>query len=225
MPRRRRRRRRARRKRRRPRRRKRRRRRFTSMVKKSFAVSMPYVDIISMSSGLTPSTYYYFSANALQTVDVTGGSGHQPLGYNDFTLRFVDYTVVGARIQATFTTTSNTLTPILCTISTENNALAPAFPATTEIEQGNVSWGMLTGRSAGQKLTLTKTWSAKKFAGVAHPVGESTLSARFGLDPTFRNYFRLRVLDMSAPTVLDLTVMVRITYAVVCTVPRDILPS
>lgn len=68
---------------------------------KTYKQSMRYVDTISLDPGLSAMAYHTFSASGCYDPDITS-TGHQPRYFDQIMLHFNHYTVIGAKLKATF---------------------------------------------------------------------------------------------------------------------------
>jgi len=147
----------------------------TTPVPKRMLVKARYCDAIVLNAPNSGTAHHTFCANGIFDPDQTG-TGHQPLGHDQWSQFYEKYTVLGSKITAEFISAENGSTAVgTVGISlTENTAFSPSL---TELrERGDNCWGMLgsfDGKNASRKLS--KTCSVKKWKGIKNLLNEDRL--------------------------------------------------
>lgn len=181
---------------------------------RQLGATMRYVQNINltMSSTVTPA-YEQFSVNGLFNPRI-GGSGHQPMQMDTFTLVYNNYTVLAARIKVSFTTiTSPVATAQVCGIYVEDNTTVLTTQAAM-CEQSSAKYTQLNQILAGQTKTLSIAWDAKKvFGGTI--VDNDDLGGTISANPVLQQYFTVFCASTSAAVIS--------TVQCVCTIEYDVL--
>lgn len=207
-------------------RRRRRKRRKTQLVKqpgmlgKTFKQKFRYVTRISMDPGTGTAATHVFSCNGLYDPDITG-TGHQPIGFDQIMGFYNHYTVIGAKMRATFV--SQSTSPIsgssLCAIAVKGDT-TPVTDPETILEHGGANYKICTSGNASQKVVLTKSVSLSKFLG-QKVLQEDNNAGTASANPLEGVYFHLinsGLLGTEDP--LALNVLVQIDYIAVMHEPR-----
>jgi len=191
-------------------------------------VKFRYVDTVSRnpSVGGVASTYL-FRANSIFDPDFTA-IGHQPLGHDEWSVFYDHYTVLGARITATFLSTSDVATSgtAICGILLKDNA-TPISDVRTLMEQTNSGYRVVTNADAKQKITVSKNFSTKRFFGLKDVADNRALvGAQFNNNLVEDAYFHVYVAGTAAD--LDppaLNIIVTIEYICKLTERRSLTGS
>lgn len=189
-------------------------------------VKMKYADrqiAIDPSAGLAGT--HLFSANGMYDPDVAIG-GHQCRGFDELMAMYDHFTVISSKVTATFTLQNSAA-------AIRNNAIlwiALKDSSTTftdpndYIEGRNVTFKHFgsTTASSSNVVSLSKTFSCKKFLGISHPLSSSVVRGSAAGNPTEGAYYHIGVacqdpLIDSAP----FNVTVYIEYVAVLTEPRQ----
>lgn len=137
------------------------------------AMTLSYVVNIGLdpAAGGVPVTNV-FSVNSLFDPDRTG-AGHQPRGFDQISLLFSKYIVVGAKISATYISTNVADSSYIIGITTLNT-VSTATLQHTLLESRNSNY---RGMGVLQpQMTITKRFSARKWFRVPHPLSDATLT-------------------------------------------------
>lgn len=208
--------------RRRTKRRRRRTRQFRPTASKT--IKMRFMEWISLSAAQDTS-YINIACNDIYHPIPSATIGHQPFGYDQMALQYNHYSVIASKLTVNFTTTSGALSPVLCSISLEELNAAPTVNIFDEIEQGKVSYGIMTGRNAGGMVTLSKTFSAKKIFGTKSLVAHSDFTADTGFSPIKIWHWRIMTQNLNMDDVADLWIVVKIEYITKYTEPIELANS
>lgn len=125
-----------------------------------------YVDRIILNPGIGTLATHIFSANGLYDPDVTG-VGHQPIGFDQLIGVFYNhYTVIGAKIKATFVADSDATTNQACIVAIETkSSTTNTLDYSDLLEHGNSTSRVMTTGTANQKAIVTRYVNLSKFLG------------------------------------------------------------
>jgi len=192
-------------------------------MKKSFN----YSEKISVNATSGAAQPYFFSCNSLYDPNRTG-TGHQPLGFDQYLGNLYDhYTVIGAKItlmamsQSTTVPAANQLLSIIIRdTSTSTSSIE------TAIEQGRAVYGMLGSSDGGSAtLKLTHAVNPAKFLGRSHPLSDSQLKGGAGASPVEECFFEISTSSMGSDDPPAVDILVTIEYTAVLTEPVRLLGS
>lgn len=186
-------------------------------------VKMRYSEDVNISAGATLGAYD-FRANSIFDPNLTG-TGHQPLGHDQWSVFYDHYVVLGAKCRVTLTQSSTAGSDIaffsLCLQDTSNTMISQSQIR----EQPRTAWTLVTSPYAGQSSrTLAKNFSAKRFFGAKSVITWDKLGAQFGANPTEDALFRIFFQNMSGLSAISLVANVTIDYIVMLSEPK-ILPQ
>lgn len=119
---------------------------------------------ISIDPAVGLAATYVFRCNSLYDPDYTG-VGHQPMGYDEMTTLYSRSTVISSKIQVTFISPGSAVNSgtAVVGIRVDTN---PTTSADTELNMENIPNNFrVLGNSAQAGVTLSETWSLKKYAG------------------------------------------------------------
>lgn len=163
---------------------------------------------------------YHFSANSIYDPNLTG-TGHQPLGRDQYGLIYDHYTVIGSKIKVKFFSTRSEKQNVAMWCGTCLQDTQNTLTSLSEIlEQGNANGGILTthdeaGRQSGvhtQYYSPKKMFSMGKGSIVANP----RICASMGGNPTEDAIYTLLVVQPGGSGVdpNSITALVEIEYIV-----------
>lgn len=178
----------------------------------------PTIDVVTASAAATAN----FRANSLFDPQAAIG-GHQPLGFDQYMPFYTTYTVVASSMRAVLSS-GNSTTPVIFTLSLEDTTDAP-LPLDDEIENGRISWKVVTGRNASGIATRSKRFSARKFFGKKFIVGSDGYEGTEASSPDKQAFYQLTVLSVDGANPEACKVRVFITYWAVLTEAKTLLGS
>lgn len=191
---------------------------------KTFKTVLPYFyELDSLNPGVGTAASHVYSCNGVYDPDITG-VGHQPLGFDQFSLLYDHYTVIGSKISVTFVNKDTTLTQMVGirisdTASTDNN-----FART--VENGTMTWAVLGADGKGDnKVTLSKAVSIKKFMGRPNILSEDELRGTIISNPLDQCYFHIMAGETGLSDPSTVKIIVKIEYVTVFTEPKVLAQS
>lgn len=142
-------------------------------------VKMPYTQQISLNPGIGTTTYNVFRANSIFDPDYSG-TGHQPRSRDEYASLYENYTVLGAKVKATFIPNGyNYVVGVGL-----NNAVATTPPSTSANAAEDPQYTTrILNYAADSNMTITKTYSAKRFHGVKNIMDDGNQKASMGSNP------------------------------------------
>lgn len=162
---------------------------------------------------------YIYSANSLYDPN-RSGTGHQPIGFDEFVGVFYDhYVVIGAKINVVAMSQSNTTPDANCIVAiyVRDNA-GTVGDITRVIEQGRCTYGML-GPADGKAgtLSLTHKVNPAKFLGRSKPLSDPDLKGSANGNPQEECYFEINVasIDGDDPPAVDMLVTIQYTAVLI----------
>lgn len=130
-----------------------------------------------------------FRANGLFDPDFSG-TGHQPLGHDQWSVFYNRYTVLGSKITIRAISPSSD-NPSVYGVYLHETSSPGATAYTTLVEQGKSQWRYIQNAINGNVPSkCSMTFSAKKWFNIADVKDNSaTYGALFGSDPTIQAYY------------------------------------
>lgn len=181
-----------------------------------------YAESITLTQGTL--TQYMFSATNLYDPNITG-TGHQPMGFDQWGTFYNHWMVVGSKITVTATgkDSSDTGATTLCVFLSDDTT-ANTNPLTL-IEEGRCSWTTIAGFPGIGTKKLTRKYSAKKFFGLSK-LGDcfDEYGASYPTNIPLENADF--VIDMnSVTTACEIQLTVVIDYIVLLKEPQELTAS
>lgn len=149
---------------------KRRRRRkgtLKNIVPDKHVVRLRYVQQISLDAATGGVNTWVFRANSCFDPDFTG-TGHQPLGFDQWSEFYDHYNVIGSKCTAQFIATGvNSATDgSMVGILLKDSSPAITSSPSAIMEQTGSGYSILTGQNATGTKTIRKGYSARRFFGL-----------------------------------------------------------
>lgn len=174
-----------------------------------------YYETFELAAG-TANTFseYLFNANSIYDPDQTG-TGHQPLGHDQWATFFGAYLVIGSKCSAWVRAVDNVATDGIAAIRSglicsdrsysgvsDQTAIESGLVRTKVwYPQGNAA-GVYTGAMQTTKPTFTAYYSPRKYWEISNTRDlHATIGAAFGANPTSLAEFRYLFCDYSTPGV------------------------
>lgn len=146
-------------------------------------------DVTGAAAGIAGS--HVFSANGCYDPDITG-TGHQPIGFDQYMAIYDHYTVIGAKMKL-FCQNQLSSAPQYIGIRL-NDAASPSSNPLEIVENGNVELKLLSvaGTSATQNLgTLSLSCNVAKFLGRGQLLSDSQCKGTASANPAEQVYFQV----------------------------------
>lgn len=180
-------------------------------------VKMRYHENISIDPATGLAGSYIFRANSVFDPNFTG-TGHQPLGHDEWTNFYNRYCVLGSRMTAIFSSQTTVVSSgsALVGISLKNTTVTEP-DLNTLIESKKATTRMMTTSGARQSVTVRKNFSMKKHFQVTSAAADTGLyEAALGSgNPTEQAYYHVFIAPTSSSyDVAATTVSVLIEYIV-----------
>jgi len=194
---------------------------------KTTVVRHRYVTAFSINPVLANAGYHWFRANSMFGPDFTA-SGHQPLGFDQWSTFYNHYIVLGSKIKATFSlaATGTEVGSIMVAGILLSDAASGPSDVTTLVEQGNANKKYSYFNLTDRPKTVSKGYSAKKFFNIANVSDNVTrIGAPVTAHPPESAYYGVFVgnanTSIDCPNIL---VMVQIDFITLYSEPK-ILPQ
>lgn len=178
----------------------------------------------SVTAGIGTATTRFFSCNGIYDPDITG-TGHQPMGFDQMMLLYDQYTVINARVTATFCGGGSP--------SCGGIYLNPDTTAITDIqklvENGLVDVKHVDAGGNGPRIApVTKSVNMAKYFGRPNDrsiVNDAELHGTAAANPVEQVYFGIAAWDFIAATAAQVYYDLVIEYDTIFTEPRKLAPS
>lgn len=191
---------------------------------KNKVVRLRYSDVIGLNAGVGSAAGYSFRCNSIFDPDYTG-TGHQPLGHDQWALFYNHYRVLGAKITINFAA-SGAGHSMMAGCYLDDDASGPTpFNSTAIIEKGG-KYRVMDDTGGPGNRTIVLKYSTKKFHNRVNVKDCDDLRATFGSNPTEMAYFVLwcQALNSAAdPSVVYANV--KIDYIVSLEEAKDLAQS
>lgn len=183
-------------------------------------VKLRYVDNRILNSTAIALGRYVYSCNNCYDPDYSG-TGHQPLGYDEWSQLYTYYKVLGAKI--TINAVNGTGEPQIIHLLRQDDP-APTGGMTALMEQPYGKWVALAGSLGGRSNTVLRhTYSARKqFPNLYR---DDSLRANIGSSPAEQMYWVISTQRTDAAGTADMAISVNIEYIVEFSVPKVLVQS
>lgn len=186
-----------------------------------YCATLPYVvtdDSLNPAAGTVATRV--FRLNSCYDPDAAIG-GHQPLGFDEMSKFYHNYTVIGCKATISFSNTDGTDAQYVGAFI--HQSASPTIIPSTAMEQGLGSYTTLSARIAGHDTatgTITVKWSAKKWFGTKAILGDPGYTALTTADPTTPAYLVIWAAGRGAVDTDPVQLDVRLEYITVFTNPQ-----
>lgn len=189
-----------------------------------------YCEIITLDPATAVPSVHYFSANGLHDPNITG-TGHQPLGWDQWKAFYNHYAVLGAKCTVRVCpNNSSASVPAACvSLFLNDDTTLDVTDPFVRMEKGmgrNVLFNPNQGMD--KAITLKSFFSAKKFFNVKDVKDNITrIGSAIGANPTEQAYFTIVYgpADNSSTTTPACQFAVTIDYIVAMSEPQDLVTS
>ncbi len=150
------------------------------------AIKFRYSDNISLDPVAGGFALHVFRATSLFDPDLTG-VGHQPNQFDQIMPLYDHYTVVAAKI--TVTGSGGDALPATMLISLQDDSTT-LLAMNQYMESRNRTY-ITTNETGTGPMKLSKTYNAKRFLGISHPLSEKDLAGTATTNPAENAFFHL----------------------------------
>jgi hypothetical protein len=196
------------------------------IVSSAQQAQLRYVEYVSLDPSVGTALDYIFLANSCYDPNYSG-TGHQPMGFDQWMTFYDHFHVISSTIKATFTSNTATATnqSAVCGVQLrDNSTTVSASDITIILEQGtlaNSHYKVLPIVNARPSATIRARYTPNSFFGVHSLADSSILRGTSSADCSDLAYYHVWYGPMSGG--LDLPaaiVLIEITYTVLFTEPR-----
>jgi len=180
-----------------------------------------YFESVNLSPASGVLGKYRFIANSLFDPNFTS-TGHQPMGFDNCSLIWNHYTVIGSKIKITFLPVANSPSfayGIYTDDDSTNNATVY-----TEIAEQSASVTRYSAAGNTEPKTITKNWSAKKTFG-GNVLSNINLQGTTSSSPLDSTVFIVYAQATDGTTSLTTQLAIEIEYIAVWSELKDIIQS
>lgn len=182
-----------------------------------------YVEHISLQSVLGNIATYVFSANDLFDPNHTG-TGHQPMGFDQWATLFNHYTVLGSRCTAKVGFKANNVSASMVGIYITDGKISP-YTDSDQFQEARKGQTRMLSSGQSFPVKLAQNYSAKRFHNVTDVNDNiSRLGAAVSTSPVEEAYFNLWVQTKDGAT-KNFSLTVEIDYIVTFSEPKDMTQS
>lgn len=191
-------------------------------------VKMRYVVSANLDAPIAGISYYNMRANDLYDPDAQTG-GHQPIGFDQWSLFYKRFTVVGSKAIVRYNSTGNSTINAVVGIMVQDSNSAPTSTYSTIIEQGKGKWKYVAPTVNGSNVLnhLRLGFSTKKWFNVANiKDNQGRLSCTATSSPTDQAFFTVWSAAVNqSDDQLGVQVLIQIDYLVLCSEPLQLTQS
>lgn len=191
-------------------------------------VKLKYCQQFSMDPGASGiPAYHYYNLGSLYDTDVTG-SGHQPLGHDQYALLYKHYTVLGAKATVIFSSQSDVATGALIvgTRMDKDTTTTTDGNLTSLTEQKGSYYKYLGSNKTNAITKVSMKYSMKKFFGNQYLVNRQGIGADFGASPSAGAYLQIFAAPIDASiNAAVIKCYINISFIVMLTEPIDLAQS
>lgn len=182
-----------------------------------------YVEKITLSSTVGGLQTWVWGANNIFDPNVSG-TGHQPMGHDQWAGLFNHYVVLGSKIHLQVSSASTPISPAYCGVYLTDSATAP-YSNYEEYIEARKGEAKLISQDSTRTTHLNNKFSAKKFFNVKDVKDNiDRLGALVGVSPNEQAYYAswYQTANGSTDTAAFLAV---IDYIVLYSEPKDLTKS
>lgn len=188
---------------------------------KKMLMTHKYFESFDMSSSAGSTGIYQFCCNGLFDPNYTG-AGHQPMYFDQCTAVYNHYTVIGAKMTATFSpaAAANTNTIVGAYINDDATVTPTIFGL---IEQNKAKYGVMT-TTQNFPTRVSQRWSAKKWFG-GSIIGNPNMRGDASNNPVEASFFTLFAFPQNLSATQTYNVQIVIEYITIWTEIKDLISS
>jgi hypothetical protein len=171
---------------------------------------LPYVSSNYINSGAGLAGNQVFSANGLFDPDITG-TGSQPAGFDQMMLSYEHYTVLRAKITATFRNTS-TANIAFAAIGVRADSVVNTSYDTIMTSGQTVATALMPSATSASLKELSLEVDIAVYGGVDDLMDNENYRGNIAVNPAEQTYFHLSAWNPESNTVVAVYYSVRIEY-------------
>lgn len=196
----------------------------------TFTTSLKYVEVVEIDcEALGAPKKYEFRANSIYDPNLTG-TGHQPIGRDQFAALYDHYTVIGSKMKATFYPKGDYSQNVSMFLGGMTTDTTNTFTSVSEmLEQSNSKGNILTKLGTKASVVRNLKYSPRKMfkIGKGSIIGNDRITTQVGTNPTEDAIFQLFAVqpDGSSVDPIPIKVLVEIEYLVVFSERRPLAQS
>lgn len=192
---------------------------------KSQVVRLRYCELVSINPPGVAASSYIFSANGVYDPNITG-TGHQPIGFDEWMLRYNHFTVLGSKMTARFTGQSAAVTDqIFVAVLLKASPTIDTNNFETLVEQNGGKYKFVSGiTGANASKVCVSKFSPKKFFSISNP-DQSQYRGDAANNPNEQAYYHLIAASTNFQDPVSMAITVVIDYMVLFTEPKPLSGS
>lgn len=129
-----------------------------------------------------------FSANGMYDPDISG-TGHQPIGFDEYMALYDHYTVIGSRVRVDFL--NGAAQPYYAFVAVRDTPTTTGDTRTI-VENGYIDYAPINGSTLDRAMvTLKQNVDIGNFLGRADPLSDPQLKGTQGSNPTEQVYYHI----------------------------------
>jgi hypothetical protein len=186
-------------------------------------VTLRYSERVNIDAAAGLSQSYVFSANGIYDPNITG-TGHQPLGFDQWMLFYNHYTVSDSRISVQFTNINGatSLEDKMVGVQLKASSTVDTNDVNTIIEQGSTKMSLLHRTTDGGSAKINYSFNARSFFGVP-TITDDIYRGTTSANPAEQAYYHLLVESTDTSTnPNEIIALVVIEYRALLTEPRPL---
>lgn len=182
---------------------------------------MRYVGGVTLTTGLIP-TVHHFRANSIYDPDATG-TGHQPMGRDEYANFYQKYIVLGSRIRVYWSTDAGAAVTVCGVFINDDNSIPyTSYEGIIESKRGKYK-SIPHQRNA---TSTTCSFSSKKYFNVTDIKDNyDDIGALVGANPAKQAYFTIWSQDVDFQTTHSVQAVCVIDYIVTFQEPKELNQS
>lgn len=189
-------------------------------------IKFRYAQEFTLAAAAGSTTSQIMRANSLYDPDYSG-TGHQPLGYDQWSVFYDHYVVIGCKIKVTFDASaeSGNSLPLSCGLVLDDNA-SLSTASTSALTEANNSKTKHFNSLDRTITSITAAVAPHKFLGRSKPLSDPELKAAFNANPVEQCYWVIWMTNEDPATAATyVKCYVDMEYTAVLIEPKDITQS
>lgn len=183
-------------------------------------VKLRYTEQFVLTSTSGATAKQVFRCGSIFDPDLTG-TGHQPLGHDEWSVLYNYYRVLGSKI--TVQPINSSAVPGCICIFKNDDQSGPATGIAGIIEQGRCTWRMLAEDNANPPQTMVMKYSAKREFPMLYK--DDSLRATFGSNPGEDKYYIVALQALDGTSTISVPCLINIEYLCELSSPTVLIQS